>query len=164
MILVGNGGIATEVAYEIEGCQVIWVVKHENISVPFLDPAASQFLLKCGLAKRKEAASRAPSTHDGGSGVEEGGGIGGKTAPLVRMLRYTLADRDSSVPDLKLVPAKWEEREMANKSMGSALGPDWSQGQRFTGIIEEDTLNRPLKVTPSINPFIISKCSLISIY
>nr|VZI44094.1 unnamed protein product [Spirometra erinaceieuropaei] len=46
VLLVGNGGIATEVAYEIEDCQVVWVVKHENISVPFLDTAAAYFLLQ----------------------------------------------------------------------------------------------------------------------
>lgn len=140
VVLVGNGGIATEVAYEIEGCQVIWVVKHENISVPFLDPAASQFLLQSGLAKRRRATGEAASVGNGGRKS--------KTAPLIRTLRYALADRNTaggSGP--QLVPAPNDTRaEEANKFTGSALGPDWTQGQQFTGIIDKSTLNRPLKV------------------
>ncbi len=124
VILVGNGGIATEVAYEIEGCQVIWVVKHENISVPFLDTAASQFLLRSRADKRQQAGDS-------------------KTGPLIQTLRYTLADRNKDGEGrLVLVGAKKEDPELK----GSALGPDWTQGKRFTGIIDEKTLNRPLKV------------------
>ncbi|KAL5964807.1 Pyridine nucleotide-disulfide oxidoreductase domain-containing protein 1 [Taenia solium] len=147
VVLVGNGGIATEVAYEIEGCQVIWVVKHENISVPFLDPAASQFLLKSGLAKRQGAIGEAASV---GNGDEKS-----KTMPLIRTLRYALADRNTGGSALQLVPAHGDtQAEGANKSTGSALGPDWTQGQRFIGIIKEGTLNRPLKEIPK---FLFSK-------
>lgn len=145
--MVGNGGIATEVAYEIEGCQVIWVVKHENISVPFLDPVASQFLLKSELSKRQRVADEAASV-DIGDGKS-------KTMPLIRTLRYTLADRNTGGSALQLVPTFGNtQAEEANKSTGSALGPDWTQGQRFIGIIEEGTLNRPLKV---ISKFLFPK-------
>lgn len=135
VVLVGNGGIATEVAYEIEGCQVIWAVKHETISVPFLDPAAAQFLLRNGLTKRRNKHRQDP-VHDVG---DEGGPVS-----LIRTLRYTLAQRDAPAVSsaCELVPVK----EMEDESKGSALGPDWTLGRRFTGIIDEDTLSRPLKV------------------
>ena len=45
VIIVGNGGIALELVYEITGCQVIWVVKHKSIGNKFFDEGASTFLL-----------------------------------------------------------------------------------------------------------------------
>ncbi|XP_018651156.1 hypothetical protein Smp_168760 [Schistosoma mansoni] len=46
MVLVGNGGIATEIAHEVSGCQIIWVIKDSSISTPFLDSVAATFLLE----------------------------------------------------------------------------------------------------------------------
>ncbi|KAM3174751.1 hypothetical protein ACTXT7_009903 [Hymenolepis weldensis] len=140
VVLVGNGGIATEVAYEIEGCQVIWAVKHETISVPFLDPAAAQFLLRCGLEKRRQGNKQ-------GSDSSTSGNERGPTA-LIRTLRYTLAQRDAHTgcPAYELLPASNEGEKEKKEYGGSALGPDWTQGQRFTGVIEVGTLHRPLKV------------------
>lgn len=139
-MLVGNGGIATEVAYEIEGCQVIWAVKHETISVPFLDPAAAQFLLRCGLEKRRQGNKQVSDSNTSGN-------EGGPTA-LIRTLRYTLAQRDAHTgfPAYELLPASNEGEKVEKEYGGSALGPDWTQGQRFTGVIEVGTLHRPLKV------------------
>lgn len=61
-IVVGNGGIATEIVYEIENCQIIWAVKDNSIGSTFFDPGAAEFFLphlfqeKCskedGLVKR----------------------------------------------------------------------------------------------------------------
>ncbi|XP_063404824.1 pyridine nucleotide-disulfide oxidoreductase domain-containing protein 1-like isoform X3 [Mytilus trossulus] len=45
IIVVGNGGIATELVYEVEGCEVIWAIKHKSISSTFVDPGAAQFFL-----------------------------------------------------------------------------------------------------------------------
>ena len=45
IVIVGNGGIATELVYEIENCKVIWVVKHEHISHVFFDSSAAKFFL-----------------------------------------------------------------------------------------------------------------------
>ncbi|KAL7670173.1 hypothetical protein ACOME3_005116 [Neoechinorhynchus agilis] len=45
IVIVGNGGLATELAYEIKGCDVIWVVRHDYINNVFFDPAAAKFLL-----------------------------------------------------------------------------------------------------------------------
>ena len=131
-------------AYEIEGCQVIWVVKHENISMPFLDAAASQFLLRSGLVKRKNASIGTVGFGD--SGIESSKEAKDKATPLIRLLRYSHMDHDPSSSALQLVSADSEGAEKPDKSLGSALGPDWAQGKRFTGLIDEETLNRPLKV------------------
>jgi len=53
VIVVGNGGIATELVYELDNIEIVWAVKNDAISSVFLDPGASQFLLK-EVDKEKE--------------------------------------------------------------------------------------------------------------
>ncbi|XP_008547156.1 pyridine nucleotide-disulfide oxidoreductase domain-containing protein 1 [Microplitis demolitor] len=43
IIVVGNGGIATEVVHEVENVEVIWVIKDKHISATFVDPGAAEF-------------------------------------------------------------------------------------------------------------------------
>ncbi|XP_078530188.1 pyridine nucleotide-disulfide oxidoreductase domain-containing protein 1 isoform X2 [Lissotriton helveticus] len=43
--IVGNGGIALELAYEIEGCEVIWAIKDKAIGNTFFDAGAAEFLI-----------------------------------------------------------------------------------------------------------------------
>ncbi|PIK50846.1 putative pyridine nucleotide-disulfide oxidoreductase domain-containing protein 1 isoform X2 [Apostichopus japonicus] len=45
VIIVGNGGIATELAYEIEDCEVVWAIKDKSISSAFVDAGTAQFFL-----------------------------------------------------------------------------------------------------------------------
>ncbi|XP_059086232.1 pyridine nucleotide-disulfide oxidoreductase domain-containing protein 1-like [Tigriopus californicus] len=45
VVIVGNGGIATELVHELKGVDVIWVIKDETISATFVDPGAGQFFL-----------------------------------------------------------------------------------------------------------------------
>ncbi|CAF0943950.1 unnamed protein product [Didymodactylos carnosus] len=45
IVIVGNGGIATELVYEVENCSVIWAVRDEHISTTFFDEAAACFFL-----------------------------------------------------------------------------------------------------------------------
>lgn len=45
VVVVGNGGISTELVYKISKCRIIWVIKNESISSTFFDPVAAQFLL-----------------------------------------------------------------------------------------------------------------------
>ena len=55
VVIVGNGGIATELVYEIENCKIIWVVKHEHISNVYFDSSAAKFFLnKLNKPKRDE--------------------------------------------------------------------------------------------------------------
>nr|CAD7427129.1 unnamed protein product [Timema monikensis] len=52
LVVVGNGGIASEVVYEVEGVEMVWVVKDNHISATFVDPGAAQFF-QSSLAKGK---------------------------------------------------------------------------------------------------------------
>lgn len=45
IIIVGNGGIATEIVYEVEGIEMIWVIKDKHISATFVDPGAAEFFM-----------------------------------------------------------------------------------------------------------------------
>lgn len=45
VIIVGNGGIATEIVHEIKGVEMIWVIKDKHISATFVDPGAAEFFL-----------------------------------------------------------------------------------------------------------------------
>ncbi|XP_055712048.1 pyridine nucleotide-disulfide oxidoreductase domain-containing protein 1 [Phlebotomus papatasi] len=44
--LVGNGGIASEIAYEVRGVAVDWIIKDNHMSSTFLDPGAAEFFRK----------------------------------------------------------------------------------------------------------------------
>lgn len=45
IFVVGNGGIATELVYEVEGCEVIWAIKHKSVTSTFFDAGAAAFCL-----------------------------------------------------------------------------------------------------------------------
>ncbi|KAL0273688.1 UNVERIFIED_CONTAM: hypothetical protein PYX00_006310 [Menopon gallinae] len=53
IIVVGNGGIASEIIHEVKGVEKIWVVRDEHITKTFLDPGASEFLIS-GLGKNNK--------------------------------------------------------------------------------------------------------------
>lgn len=44
IVVVGNGGIATEIVHELTGTELIWVIKDDHISATFIDPVAAEFL------------------------------------------------------------------------------------------------------------------------
>ncbi|KAL3281389.1 hypothetical protein HHI36_004599 [Cryptolaemus montrouzieri] len=41
--IVGNGGIATELIYQIKNVETHWIIKDKHISATFVDPGASEF-------------------------------------------------------------------------------------------------------------------------
>lgn len=43
VVIVGNGGIATEIVHEVKGVEIIWVIKDKHISATFVDPGAAEF-------------------------------------------------------------------------------------------------------------------------
>lgn len=43
MVVVGNGGIATELVHEVTGMEIVWVIKDKHISATFIDPGAAEF-------------------------------------------------------------------------------------------------------------------------
>lgn len=42
-VLIGNGGIASEIAYEISNIEIDWVIKDQHISSTFIDAGAAKF-------------------------------------------------------------------------------------------------------------------------
>ncbi|MEQ2188513.1 hypothetical protein GOODEAATRI_015880 [Goodea atripinnis] len=56
IVIVGNGGIALELVYEVKGCEVIWAVKDKAIGNTFFDAGAAQFLITSLEADKAEAA------------------------------------------------------------------------------------------------------------
>lgn len=44
MVIVGNGGIASEIVHATSGIQKIWVIRDDYISATFIDPGAAEFL------------------------------------------------------------------------------------------------------------------------
>lgn len=72
ILLVGNGGIATELVYELKNCHIIWAVKDQAISATFFDAATANFFVpKLTLTQsnaeqsRKSLTSRRFVAHSG---------------------------------------------------------------------------------------------------
>ncbi|KAM6214676.1 pyridine nucleotide-disulfide oxidoreductase domain-containing protein 1 [Rhynchocyon petersi] len=55
IMIVGNGGIALELVYEIEGCEVIWAIKDKAIGNTFFDAGAAEFFTSELIADKPEA-------------------------------------------------------------------------------------------------------------
>ncbi|KAM9327427.1 pyridine nucleotide-disulfide oxidoreductase domain-containing protein 1 isoform 2-T2 [Pholidichthys leucotaenia] len=104
IVVIGNGGIALELVYEVEGCDVIWAVKDKAIGNTFFDAGAAQFLIPSLEAKKPEAAASCKrpryTTED----------------PAPRGVQTFTADRSS------------REHGHGPTEPGSALGPDWHEG------------------------------------
>ncbi|XP_013391183.1 pyridine nucleotide-disulfide oxidoreductase domain-containing protein 1-like [Lingula anatina] len=45
VVIVGNGGIATELVYHIKNCEVVWAIKDASITKTFVDAGAAEFFL-----------------------------------------------------------------------------------------------------------------------
>uniref|UniRef100_A0A8C1U383 Pyridine nucleotide-disulfide oxidoreductase domain-containing protein 1 n=1 Tax=Cyprinus carpio TaxID=7962 RepID=A0A8C1U383_CYPCA len=80
IVVIGNGGIALELVYEVEGCEVIWAVKDKAIGNTFFDAGAAQFLIPSLEVDKKERSlpcKRARYTTD-----KTGAGQSGATGEL----------------------------------------------------------------------------------
>ncbi|XP_065355451.1 pyridine nucleotide-disulfide oxidoreductase domain-containing protein 1 [Calliphora vicina] len=61
IVLVGNGGIASELAHELEGVEVHWVVKDNHIASTFIDPGAAYFFQQRIEQKQQSKTSDSPT-------------------------------------------------------------------------------------------------------
>ena len=80
VLVVGNGGIASELVHEVRDVEVVWVVRHDHISAAFVDAGAAEFLIP--------AATEGEPAH----GAEDGD----VNVPVVRRMRFTEAGVSSS--------------------------------------------------------------------
>ncbi|TGZ65015.1 hypothetical protein CRM22_006099 [Opisthorchis felineus] len=147
MVLVGNGGIATEIAHEVTGCQIVWAIKDNSISTPFLDPAAAKFLL-CA----RELARSSEGTAEISDGPSKAGDSLGPVQ--IRRMRYVVDDRNAQQQELVLVPVTREGNEAAKENLpttfGAALGPDWAHGRTLRGCLSGNNDNRLLRAAKAM--------------
>ncbi len=54
VLIIGNGGIATELVYEIENCDIIWAIKDEHITHMYFDPHSAKFFEKSIKTSKRE--------------------------------------------------------------------------------------------------------------
>ncbi|XP_056281370.1 pyridine nucleotide-disulfide oxidoreductase domain-containing protein 1 [Pseudoliparis swirei] len=104
IVVVGNGGIALELVYEVEGCEVIWAVKDKAIGNPFFDAGAAQFLIPSLQVDKPELA-----------------------APCKRT-RYTTEEPEPGASQTFTADRNARRRGSGPPEAGSALGPDWHEG------------------------------------
>ncbi|XP_029902174.1 pyridine nucleotide-disulfide oxidoreductase domain-containing protein 1 isoform X2 [Myripristis murdjan] len=109
IVVVGNGGIALELVYEVEGCEVIWAVKDKAIGNTFFDAGAAQFLIPSLEADKPEGATPCKRHR---YTVEPAGAS------------HTFTDEDR------------RGRGVGPTEPGSALGPDWHEGIVLRGAEE----------------------------
>lgn len=91
--MVGNGGIALELAYHLRDIDVVWVVKHKHIGDAFFDADAAEFLLEELVKHNKHEKEEVhhpqrlsqphghPTRHDGHR-LEESASLGKKAAGI----------------------------------------------------------------------------------
>ncbi|NWI80062.1 PYRD1 protein, partial [Dryoscopus gambensis] len=73
IVVVGNGGIALELVYEIQGCEVIWAIKDKAIGNTFFDAGAAEFLIPKLTAESRETPIECKRTKYTVEGSEEKG-------------------------------------------------------------------------------------------
>ncbi|XP_076198725.1 pyridine nucleotide-disulfide oxidoreductase domain-containing protein 1 isoform X4 [Aptenodytes patagonicus] len=71
IVVVGNGGIALELVYEIHGCEVIWAIKDKAIGNTFFDAGAAEFLIPKLTAEKRETPIECKRTKYTMEGSEE---------------------------------------------------------------------------------------------
>lgn len=104
ILIVGNGGIASELVYELKNVAIEWIVRDKFISQKFVDPGAATFF----QSRINSAKSIEPSTTQ----TEE------SHSKVVKRMRYTELE-------------KYEENNV--EKSGAALGPDWHTLFNLTG-------------------------------
>ncbi|PSN43440.1 Pyridine nucleotide-disulfide oxidoreductase domain-containing protein 1, partial [Blattella germanica] len=57
IVVVGNGGIATELVHEVTGVEIVWAIKDKHISATFVDPGAAEFF-QSRLLKQEEKSKK----------------------------------------------------------------------------------------------------------
>lgn len=63
IVVVGNGGIASELIYELKNVAIDWVIKNKYVSQTFVDPGASAFLqsrIETGDHTGEQTTTKAP--------------------------------------------------------------------------------------------------------
>ncbi|KAM8974684.1 pyridine nucleotide-disulfide oxidoreductase domain-containing protein 1 isoform 2-T2 [Pelodytes ibericus] len=84
VVVVGNGGIALELVYEIEGCEVIWAIKDKSIGNTFFDAGAAEFLISQLTSEKSEehlTCKRSRYTTDAAGHSKDDANVGSALGP-----------------------------------------------------------------------------------
>lgn len=125
MVVIGNGGIATELVHEVEDMEIIWVIKDNHISATFIDPGAAEFF-QSSLVKNEEnkdipVKRMKFSVSDSRASVSEGGAALGPDWHSSVDLRGVLQQRSTVT-----VEYKSEVKRLIGRDDGKELiNEDW---------------------------------------
>uniref|UniRef100_A0A8D8J5R7 Pyridine nucleotide-disulfide oxidoreductase domain-containing protein 1 n=2 Tax=Culex pipiens TaxID=7175 RepID=A0A8D8J5R7_CULPI len=145
LVVVGNGGIASELVYEISGIEVHWVVKDEYISSTFVDSGAARFFQQrlTEKAQEKTVLKRMRySEEKAGSSSRRGAALGPDWHRTV-----DISGKLEHVPDSVKIHYAVEIKELAAQSEGFPVKLTLSNGE----VIECDFVVSATGVTPAIS-------------
>lgn len=150
IVIVGNGGIASDLVYQLKNIEIEWVIKDKYVSQTFLDAGAATFFRKSFTTpnatqsdpneQNKRMQFVEDSTQPSVSNQAEISGS--RQAPvLVGFQREQIQQQQRKspnkiIPDDKQSPSK--EASGLHKAGGSALGPNWHSVYNLSGRQEEN--------------------------
>ncbi|XP_065083477.1 pyridine nucleotide-disulfide oxidoreductase domain-containing protein 1 [Ochlerotatus camptorhynchus] len=146
LAVVGNGGIASELVYEISGIEVHWIIKDEYISSTFVDSGAARFFQERLTTKgeKKSIVKRMRYSEEKGesSGNKRGAALGPDWHRTV-----DISGKLENVPDAVKIHYKVEVEEIVEKKEGCPLQVRLSNGES----IECDFVVSATGVVPTRN-------------
>ncbi|EAT46874.1 AAEL002014-PA [Aedes aegypti] len=146
LAVVGNGGIASELVYEISGIEVHWVIKDEYISSTFVDSGAARFFQERLTTRGEQKAiikrMRYSEETAESSGTKRGAALGPDWHRTV-----DISGKLEHVPDAVKIHYKVEIEELIQQDQGFPLKLRLSNGEE----IECDFVVSATGVVPSRN-------------
>lgn len=146
LAVVGNGGIASELVYEISGIEVHWVIKDEYISSTFVDSGAARFFQERLTTRGEQKAiikrMRYSEETAESSGTKRGAALGPDWHRTV-----DISGKLENVPDAVKIHYKVEIEELIQQDQGFPLKLRLSNGEE----IECDFVVSATGVVPSRN-------------
>lgn len=148
-VLLGNGGIASEIAHEINNISIEWVIKDNHVSSTFIDPAASKFFEnkikdKSGDEEKQTIIKRMRYSEDS---KVAGGGVGAALGPDWHHL-LDMSGNSKSLSNNVKIHYNCELKSAAKKSSGDfPLEVELTNGSK----IDCDFIVSATGVVPSIN-------------
>lgn len=145
LAVVGNGGIASELVYEISGIEVHWIVKDEYISSTFVDSGAAKFFQERLINKgeKKSIVKRMRYAEERGESSEKkhGAALGPDWHRTV-----DISGKLENVPNAVKIHYQVEVEEIVEKKEGFPLQLKLSNGE----CIECDFVVSATGVVPAI--------------
>lgn len=147
--IVGNGGIASEIVYEIRNVAIDWVIKDRFISQSFVDPGAAE-LFQCKIRNKSDEPRSAAKTtfkrlrygEDGETINKSGGGALGPDWHRT----LDLDGNDREMPDSVAVHPNCEVQSMVTENDGK-LAVTLTNGEKIVC----DFLVSATGVNPALN-------------